>query len=69
MELARTISEMKSTMNSLKDEQKLIESAFEEKQNELRMMQERRSNLGQRGSQRISSRVPEEKGSRYRGKH
>jgi hypothetical protein len=56
MELARTISEMKSTMNSLKDEQKLIESAFEEKQNELRMMQERRSNLGQRGSQRISSR-------------
>ncbi|XP_045833664.1 uncharacterized protein DDB_G0283697-like [Trifolium pratense] len=56
MELARTIAEMKSTMNSLKDEQKLIESAFEEKQKELRMMQERRSNLGQRGSQRISSR-------------
>jgi hypothetical protein len=54
MELARTISEMKSTMNSLKDEQKLIESAFEEKQNELRMMQQRGSNLGQRGSQRIS---------------
>ncbi|GAU41580.1 hypothetical protein TSUD_271890 [Trifolium subterraneum] len=56
MELARTIAEMKSTMNSLKDEQKLIESAFEEKQIELRMMQERGFNLRQGGSKRISSR-------------
>lgn len=55
MELARTIAEMKSTMNSLKDEQKLIESAFVEQQHELRMMQERGSNLEQRGFERIAS--------------
>ncbi|XP_058729562.1 uncharacterized protein LOC131601709 [Vicia villosa] len=55
MELARTIAEMKSTMNSLKDEQKLIESAFMEQQHELRMMQERGSNLEQRGFERIAS--------------
>jgi len=56
MELTRTIAEMQSTMSSLKDEQKLIESAYAEKQYELRMMQQRGSNLGQGGTKRISSR-------------
>ncbi|KAL5056500.1 hypothetical protein RYX36_037182 [Vicia faba] len=55
MELARTIAGMKSTMNSLKDEQKLIESAFVEQQHELRMMQEKGSNLDQRGFERRAS--------------
>lgn len=56
MELARTILEMKSTVDILKDEQKLIESAFEEKQNELRMMQENGRNLVKGGSERIALR-------------
>lgn len=53
MELARTIVEMQSTMDSLKDEQKLMESVFEEKENELRTMQEKGSNLGQGGGSEI----------------
>ncbi|CAL5211838.1 unnamed protein product [Lathyrus oleraceus] len=56
MELARTIAGMKSTMNSLKDEQKLIESAFVEQQHELRRMQKRGSNLERRGFEKIASR-------------
>ncbi|XP_061359015.1 uncharacterized protein LOC133303151 [Gastrolobium bilobum] len=56
MELARTVAEMQSTMDSLKDEQKVMESAFEEKQNELRMMQEKGSNLGQGSSEIIALR-------------
>ncbi|KAL2328266.1 hypothetical protein Fmac_021693 [Flemingia macrophylla] len=51
MELSRTVVEMQSTLDSLKDEQKLMESAFEEQQNELRLMQEKRSNEGQGGSE------------------
>jgi len=56
MELTRKIAEMESTMSSLKDEQKLIEYAYQEKQYELRMMQQRGGNLGQGGTKRISSR-------------
>ncbi|CAK8575534.1 unnamed protein product [Lathyrus sativus] len=56
MEFARTIAGMKSTMNSLKDEQKLIESAFVVQQRELRRMKERGSNLEQRGFEKMASR-------------
>lgn len=47
MELARTVVEMQSTLDSLKDEQKLMESEFEEQQNELRLMQEKGKSVGQ----------------------
>ena len=49
MELARTVGEMQSTLDSLKDEQKLMESAFEEQQNELRSMQEKGKSVAQGG--------------------
>ncbi|XP_020984989.1 uncharacterized protein LOC110274613 isoform X2 [Arachis duranensis] len=39
MELDKRVLQMKSTMDSLKEEQRVIESAFEEKQNEIRMLQ------------------------------
>ena len=51
MELDRRVVEMQSTMDSLRDEQKVMESAFEEKQNELRTMQEKGTNLGEGGSE------------------
>ncbi|CAJ1978977.1 unnamed protein product [Sphenostylis stenocarpa] len=56
MELSRTVVEMQSTLDSLKDEQKLMESAFEEQQNELRLMQEKGSNVGQGGSEIVALR-------------
>ncbi|KAK4286190.1 hypothetical protein QN277_002782 [Acacia crassicarpa] len=43
--LDRTVLEMKSTMDSLKEEQRVMESAFEEKQNEIKMLQEKVSAL------------------------
>ncbi|XP_028761564.1 glutamic acid-rich protein-like [Neltuma alba] len=46
MELDRRVLEMKSTMDSLKEEQRVMESAFEEKQNETKMLRERVSDLG-----------------------
>ncbi|XP_027345305.1 glutamic acid-rich protein-like [Abrus precatorius] len=55
-ELARTVVEMKSTLDSLRDEQKVMESAFEENQNELRTMQEKGSKVEQGGSQIIALR-------------
>ncbi|KAL1325127.1 hypothetical protein HN51_035224 [Arachis hypogaea] len=51
MEVDRKVVEMQSTMDSLRDEQKVMESAFEEKQNELRTMQEKGINLGGGNSQ------------------
>ncbi|OIW06039.1 hypothetical protein TanjilG_11726 [Lupinus angustifolius] len=46
MELDRNVLELQSTMDSLKDEQKVMESAFEETQNELRIMQQKSIGLG-----------------------
>ncbi|KDO43787.1 hypothetical protein CISIN_1g039238mg [Citrus sinensis] len=40
MELDRRLLEMQSTIDSLKDEQKALESALEEKQNEIKMQRE-----------------------------
>ncbi|XP_057746419.1 uncharacterized protein LOC130965676 [Arachis stenosperma] len=51
MEVDRKVVEMQSIMDSLRDEQKVMESAFEEKQNELRTMQEKGINLGGGNSQ------------------
>ncbi|XP_020214899.1 cilia- and flagella-associated protein 251 [Cajanus cajan] len=56
MELGRTVVEMQSTLNSLKDEQKLMESAFEEQQNELRLMQEKERNVREGGSEIVALR-------------
>ncbi|KAK7342215.1 hypothetical protein VNO80_25159 [Phaseolus coccineus] len=56
MELSRTVVEMQSTLDSLKDEQKLMETAFEEQQNELRLMQEKVGNVEQGGSQIVALR-------------
>lgn len=56
MELARTVGEMQSTLDSLKDEQKLMESAFEEQQNELRLLQEKGSNVGKGGLEIVALR-------------
>ncbi|KAK7404963.1 hypothetical protein VNO78_06052 [Psophocarpus tetragonolobus] len=56
MELSRTVGEMQSTLDSLKDEQKLMESAFVEQQKELRLMQEKASNVGQGGSEIVAIR-------------
>jgi len=54
MELSRTVMEMQSTLDSLKDEQKLMETAFKEQQNELRLMQEKVDKVGQGGSQIVA---------------
>src|ERR1044072_1496769 len=56
-ELARTFARMQSTMDSLKEEQKVMESALEEKQNELRVMQAKGNNLGQGHPGVIAQRV------------
>ncbi|KAK7312775.1 hypothetical protein VNO77_36897 [Canavalia gladiata] len=56
MELARSVVEMQSTLDSLKDEQKVMESAFEEKQNELRLLEEKGSNGGQGDSEILALR-------------
>ncbi|XP_014493676.2 uncharacterized protein LOC106755956 [Vigna radiata var. radiata] len=56
MELSRTVVEMQSTLDSLKDEQKLMETAFEEQQNELRLMQEKVGKVGQGGSELVALR-------------
>ncbi|KAK7263620.1 hypothetical protein RJT34_31213 [Clitoria ternatea] len=55
-ELARTVVEMQSTLDSLKDEQRVMESAFEENQNELKMVQEKGTNVGQGSSEIIALR-------------
>ncbi|KAE9593030.1 hypothetical protein Lalb_Chr19g0135431 [Lupinus albus] len=47
MELDRNVLELQSTIDSLKDDQKVMESAFEETQNELRIMQQKSIGLGE----------------------
>ena len=54
--MSRTVVEMQSTLDSLKDEQKLMETAFEEQQNELRLMQEKVGDVGQGGSEIVALR-------------
>lgn len=54
MELDRRVLEMKSTMDTLKEEQTLMESAFEEKQNEIRMLQVKGSDLGKENLELVS---------------
>ncbi|KAK7257469.1 hypothetical protein RIF29_31475 [Crotalaria pallida] len=56
MELDRKVMDMQSTLGSLKEEQKVMESAFEETQKEIRIMQQKRSNSGQGGSEIIALR-------------
>ncbi|KAJ7948262.1 Micronuclear linker histone polyprotein-like protein [Quillaja saponaria] len=46
MELDRKVLELQSRMDSLKDEQRVMETAFEEKQNEIRMLTREKVNLG-----------------------
>ncbi|MED6154936.1 hypothetical protein PIB30_001078 [Stylosanthes scabra] len=49
MELDKRVLKMKSIMDSLKEEQRVIESAFEEKQNKIRMLQVQGKILGNNG--------------------
>lgn len=56
MELERRVLEMQSTMDLLRDKQKTMESAMEEKQKEIRMLQEKWSHLGKQNSQVIAVR-------------
>ena len=44
---------MKSTMDSMKEEQRVMESAFEEKQNEIRMLQGHGNNMGNEGPKEV----------------
>lgn len=46
MELDRRLLEMQSTIDSLKDEQRTVEVAFEEKQNEIKLLRLKEINVG-----------------------
>ncbi|KAJ4849197.1 hypothetical protein Tsubulata_037082 [Turnera subulata] len=54
MELDRRVLEMQSTIDSLKDEHKTLESALEEKQNEIKMQRETNMNAQNENSQLVA---------------
>ncbi|KAK7290924.1 hypothetical protein RIF29_05712 [Crotalaria pallida] len=55
MELDRKVLKMESIVNSLKDEQKVMESALEEKQKELKMLQGQGNDLGKVGLEEVTT--------------
>ncbi|GKV11330.1 hypothetical protein SLEP1_g22594 [Rubroshorea leprosula] len=56
MELDRRLLEMQSIIDSFKDEQKTIESALEEKRNEIKMPREKNTEMGNENLQEVCTR-------------
>ncbi|KAJ6360968.1 hypothetical protein OIU77_004904 [Salix suchowensis] len=56
MELDRRLLEMRSTIGSMKDEQKIMESALEERQSEIKMLRETSKGAGKETLQMVALR-------------